>query len=401
MNTSFLGAMIWFTGVVEDVTDPQQLGRTKVRCYGYHTEDKSLLPTADLPWAAPVVPITSASMAGVGVSATGLQPGSWVVGFFKDGEAAQNPVTLGSIPSASFKSNKDTGFKDPTGVNPRRNGRDIPQLATRGYSSSQFYVRKKGLRQTEVPTAVSPGLAATTQTDDEERKTWNNYDPEKHVKPLYPMNHVTEYASGHCFEVDDRPKYSRISRMHKSGTYEEIIDDGSRTITVKGDEYEVTFGGKNILVKGNVNFTVEGDSRTLVKGNYHLEVDGDKTEYIRGSSHHLIAGNEVKEIKSARNVSIVGQDSLTVDGPTQHTLNSSLTQNISGATSITNVGTRSLKILGDENRFSKSGFTLVAGVGGAQTMKIGPSGLKIDSDGDITIIARNNITQKANAIYLN
>ena len=30
---------IWFVGVVEDRNDPSKLGRVKVRCLGFHTED--------------------------------------------------------------------------------------------------------------------------------------------------------------------------------------------------------------------------------------------------------------------------------------------------------------------------------------------------------------------------
>ena len=59
MNSSFLGAMIWFTGVVEDIQDPEQLGRVRVRCYGYHTENKVDLPTEALPWAYPLLPLNN------------------------------------------------------------------------------------------------------------------------------------------------------------------------------------------------------------------------------------------------------------------------------------------------------------------------------------------------------
>ena len=30
---------LWFTGVVEDRDDPDKLGRVRVRCVGYHTDD--------------------------------------------------------------------------------------------------------------------------------------------------------------------------------------------------------------------------------------------------------------------------------------------------------------------------------------------------------------------------
>jgi predicted chitinase len=91
----------WWFGVVEDRDDPLRLGRCRVRIIGYHTEDNETLPTEDLPWALPVMPANSAGTSGVGWSPTGAVEGSWVVGFFADGEGGQHPMffgTVGSIP---------------------------------------------------------------------------------------------------------------------------------------------------------------------------------------------------------------------------------------------------------------------------------------------------------------
>jgi len=91
----------WWFGVVEDRNDPLRLGRCRVRIIGYHTEDIEVLPTEDLPWAMPVMPANSAGTSGVGWSPTGAVEGSWVVGFFADGENGQHPMffgTVGAIP---------------------------------------------------------------------------------------------------------------------------------------------------------------------------------------------------------------------------------------------------------------------------------------------------------------
>lgn len=89
---------IWWVGVVEDRDDPEQLGRCRVRIFGYHTEDKTLLPTEDLPWAIPIQPVTSASISGIGTTPVGIVPGTWVAGWFLDGEDKQQPVIMGTIP---------------------------------------------------------------------------------------------------------------------------------------------------------------------------------------------------------------------------------------------------------------------------------------------------------------
>ncbi len=117
------GGFVWWQGVVEDRHDPLYLGRCKIRVLGWHSENKNDMPTVSLPWAYPVAPITSASQTGVGTSPLGPVEGTWVVGFYRDGEAGQEPVffgTLGGIPELDAKGvNNDgtavggQGFLDP------------------------------------------------------------------------------------------------------------------------------------------------------------------------------------------------------------------------------------------------------------------------------------------------
>ena len=117
----FMGkdGFVWWHGVVEDINDPLMIGRCRVRVFGFHTQDILTLPTKDLPWAYPMQPITSAAMSGIGTSPTGLLNGSHVMGFFRDGNDAQQPVMLGSfagIPQDPPKEN--TGFNDPEMIYP-------------------------------------------------------------------------------------------------------------------------------------------------------------------------------------------------------------------------------------------------------------------------------------------
>jgi hypothetical protein len=113
---NFMGknGFIWWQGVVEDRQDPLYLGRCRVRILGWDTDDKTKMPTEDLPWAFPIQPITSAAQTGVGISPTGPVEGTWVVGFYRDGEEAQERVffgTLGGIPQT--QGNFTKGFSDP------------------------------------------------------------------------------------------------------------------------------------------------------------------------------------------------------------------------------------------------------------------------------------------------
>ena len=89
-----LNGFVWFFGVVEDIMDPLKLGRVKVRCYEWHTANRGAIPTSSLPWAQVVMPANNASISGVGTSPNGLKQGSWVIGFFLDGEEGQRPMTV-------------------------------------------------------------------------------------------------------------------------------------------------------------------------------------------------------------------------------------------------------------------------------------------------------------------
>ena len=93
---NFLGhdGFIWWVGIVEDIQDPLNLGRCKVRCFGYHPEKSTdLVPTEDLPWATSIHPTNTSNLY------ASLKLGDWVFGFFLDALSAQEPAILGYFPT--------------------------------------------------------------------------------------------------------------------------------------------------------------------------------------------------------------------------------------------------------------------------------------------------------------
>jgi predicted chitinase len=88
--------MKFFTGIVENRIDPLNLGRCQVRVVGLHTHDKAQLPTADLPWAYPMQPVTSAAMNGIGHSPVGPVEGTSVIILFADVDY-QQPIMIGTL----------------------------------------------------------------------------------------------------------------------------------------------------------------------------------------------------------------------------------------------------------------------------------------------------------------
>ena len=249
--------MVWFQGVVEDRNDPLQLGRVRVRCVGYHTENKEDLPTEDLPWAHPVQPMTSAAMSGIGTTPLGPVEGTWVVGFFRDGADAQHPVifgTLGGLQTGTSLAPTD-GFQDPNKNYPLTEGpntdTDTNSLA-RGEGGVPLETRLNNLdvmlsADADIPLAFNPVR-----------------EPPPRYAAQYPFNHVKFTESGHVEEFDDTPGAERMHRYHRSGTFEEIGPDGERTLKVVNKNYTVVMGENDLHVVGPCNVQLDGATSVIL-----------------------------------------------------------------------------------------------------------------------------------------
>ena len=318
----------WFVGVVEDRNDPSALGRVRVRCLGYHTDDLTELPTTDLPWAHVMHPVTDPCMHGMGNTPSFLVEGSYVVGFFRDPEK-QQLVIMGSLPGVpEGPADPSKGFNDPRGEyskqiefkgNPTygpypvdgdeytmRSGHEAGESDTnrlaQGEASEthQSLINRRSQRQTNIPIATQPFLKAvsdeaiqeTRGTFDEPHPKGIEEDAQPYTSAAYPYNHVFESESGHIREIDDSPGAERLLTQHKSGTFEEIHPDGTKMVKVIGDNFEIIAGNSNVLISGNVNLTTVGTVRELIKGDYHLEVEGNYTQKIHKNLRTRVGAGE-------------------------------------------------------------------------------------------------------------
>ncbi len=256
---NFLGqdGFIWFVGVVEDRADPQYLGRVRVRCLGYHTENKLELPTADLPWAMPVLPITSSGISGIGQTPLGLVEGSWVFGFFRDSQYAQEPMILGSLPGRPSEEAGDTGFYDPNKIFPRHiDEPDTNRLAVNlkddDGNETNPHLALTLRRETRITGLATADFDATKAADNSDivasdTDTWNQ--PEIAYGSIYPNNHVYESESGHLLEFDDTADKQRIHLYHRTGSSVEYNPNGDRVNIVKGDDYMLMSGSNKVDIQ--------------------------------------------------------------------------------------------------------------------------------------------------------
>ena len=292
MDQFFNSNFMWFTGVVEDVNDPEMMNRVRVRVFGLHDEDLIKIPTEDLPWATVMMPTTSASVTGIG-GETGhfLLQGSWVVGFFRDSVTAQDPIIMGTISSKTVnRRTTDKGFHDPDDVYPIEDlvgEPDVNRLA-RGEDNLQETVKTKKEQ-------VEKGVKTPVGSWDE---------PETPFAAEYPKNHVTETQSGHIIEVDDTEGAERFHDYHKSGTFKEIHPDGTEVIRIVKERYTVIIENDNCYVKGDVNLTIDSNCNMYVKGDWNVDVDGNVNINVGQNWTEDIGGNWETGIGGQRNTDI-------------------------------------------------------------------------------------------------
>jgi hypothetical protein len=212
----------WFVGLVEDnTTDSKKLGGCKVRAFGVHDE----IATERLPDAIVMMPTTSGSFKGIGDTPS-LIAGSFVFGFFLDGEEKKYPMILGTIPYEP----------DDEITN------SIPFLA-RG-------------KQTVVNTKIGP-------------------EPESSYAAQYPYNRVINTRAGHIVEIDDTPDNERLHVRHSKGSYVEINKDGRIIIKSVDDSFEIVGKDKTVYIEGNANIQVKGNLESIVEGDTIITGEGD------------------------------------------------------------------------------------------------------------------------------
>tara|TARA_R110000824_G_scaffold392175_2_gene590408 strand:- start:4181 stop:5179 length:999 start_codon:yes stop_codon:yes gene_type:complete len=309
---------VWFQGVVEDRNDPLQLGRCRIRCLGFHTDDKTEIPTDCLPWAFPIQSINSASMNGIGHTPVGPVEGTWVVGFFRDGLDCQEPVFFGTIGGIEplEKPNTGKGFCDPSGFYPKD-----------GFTAEADTNRlARGITQDTIVETKILGATGSSYAIANTGETWG--EPMPPFGATYPFNHVYESESGHIQEFDDTEGAERIHTWHKSRTFEEIHPDGSKVIKVVGDDYEFTLGQKFIHISGNTNIVVgptgedgEGGNFTFyVKGDAELQVDGNVNQVIKKDVTQTVGGGITMgckgeiSITSEGNMNLKSKKDINIDG---------------------------------------------------------------------------------------
>lgn len=287
---NFLGlsGFIWWIGVVESRNDPLNLGRCQVRIFGWHTDDKNLIPTEDLAWAQLV-----------SFQQTPPIEGSFVMGFFMDGENAQVPMMMGIIPGIPEELlPTQKGFSDqrtdeelqnsprpPENVEYKSDGTGV--VVQEASSAKRYPVR---LGEPTISRIARGNLSGTVLERIKDNVIQDSEIPTAYAV-VYPFDQVVESHSGHITEIDDTPGAERLMRAHRTGTFEEMHPDGSRVLKVVKDNYTITMGDDSVLIQGKCTVVINGDASITVKGDTDLEYEGNLKTTVKGDMTTTVEGN--------------------------------------------------------------------------------------------------------------
>jgi predicted chitinase len=191
------------------------------------------------------------------------------------------------------------GFKDPNSKFPRYVKEQDTNRLARGENISKTVVARKDSNRTVGINTVG--------------KTWS--EQPSPYSAQYPFNKVFESESGHVIEVDDTSGGERIHVYHRSGSYFEIDNTGSRTTRIVGSDYEIIDKNGYIYIKGQCNVTIGGDCNLTVGGNLTGEIAGDAN--LRIAQDLNVVAQEIK-LEAVDSVSIKAGGNIALDGSQVH-----------------------------------------------------------------------------------
>lgn len=281
--------------IVEDIKDPEKLGRVKCRIIHYDGTKKDI-PTEKLPWVtmlAPQMGPGAQGVAGAGLSPVGIRPGA-TVQLLVDDVNPEYRVSVGSIPY-----NADTDSASARRVTAASlSGAATPTPGTAGPHTAPFD------RPTKATKEVLP------------------VDPQYiRIPGEYTETFSTKTDSGMFFILHDKKGQAFYSMVHPSGTFFEMQSDGSLLTQTRGDRKEAVDGQYTLGAEKSLAIFTNKDAQLRVK---------DGTLFIQ-------AKNIVIDVEQ-NFVEQIGQKKTSVAGSTQTIIGSPIHLNPDGGPGISFAG---------------------------------------------------------------
>lgn len=363
-----LNNFVWWFGVVENRLDPLNLGRCKVRAFGWHTDSKIDISVDDLPWAHPVVPY----------GGNAVQPpveGTMVFGFFADGKEGKYPIIMGTVPGIPEEQlGPNNGFADPytdaekgQGTNPvfpRRVGESKVNINAAGPTVTDNFATRYPDRLNEPtvsrlarPTRIesettgkalgvrSGSISGTTIDFQRKNRITNITSAKFETKTYEEKDKVKDSKTGKETEVSKNPKsfkkrriqavwnepfpsynakypFNHVQETESGHAFEmddtpdfERVQISHRTGSTlefmpSGSIKEKSFKDKYNIIMGNERTYINGAKDQTVQSDMFLKINGELV--IQCNGLRLESGGDINI--SGYNVKITAQKNLDMHG---------------------------------------------------------------------------------------
>lgn len=343
MSPTGFDNLLFFMGIVEDVSDETNSGRVKVRAFGIHPPVDAPdggVPTEELPWA---IPLNGSYRGSVQIP----RKADWVFGFFADGRDAQHPFLIGSLEGINMAAMNNSGAPNENGV------LAASTAAYRTYGEPPLHHFVTGENLEETPELVKAtirkaGIRMGRITDKDgtmrDGMGWDEHAPvtarENFRSVVLPARFGDSFVG-----ISDHEEEESIVISHSSGSHIQIDPSGHIKIRSSGNlqiisednNYEYSGGTKNethesgwnVLVQdGSAVMEFNGDLHQVVHGDYNLNVAGRMACTV-GLGYELSAGRLALEsvtehinIRSKEKLKMYSRDITSIESDTQMYLES-------------------------------------------------------------------------------
>jgi hypothetical protein len=324
------GNFVWWLGRVVDRSDPESLGRVRVRCLGWHSDDNALVPYDTLPWAHVIYAPSSTP------AITPPRIGDWVMGYFADGNEAQQPYVLGVLPTkgvGGFAEDLADDGPEPLASRPNEGIETTPEEGGTVKTPTPAVPRTAAGTPAAATGGGTPGGANATATQatglpDGAGGTFD--EPGISDAAVYPYNQATVTESGHSLELDDSPGAERVALRHATGSGVEVQPDGTKIdksvqdnyLMISGASFESVGAGKTVAIAQGLNLQTSGGAGIIAKvdggggiditvtgGNVKINVTGDVELTNTGKTSVNTTGDIA--VTTAANMSLTAAANLT------------------------------------------------------------------------------------------
>jgi hypothetical protein len=271
-----------YTGIVEDVKDPEQLNRVKLRIASLHGSTGQT-PADTLPWTKTLSPATGAG------------------GPNQGGGGGQGGLSVAKGAAVVVLVNNDN-YDDMTilGVLPVNNtGENIIGASAGGQSSMALGGLDGG----------STGGKHEPATDMAKLILKDAPASFPEIKGKYPQTHINVSESGMRNILHDVGGETYQAVVHPTGTFTEMQADGNYVTYTAQNRKEAVDGSYTLGSEGNLVIATNGNLQLKAKGNILIEAEGGLSEFIAESKSSTVGQSYSMSAKAQ--VSIIGGSGAT------------------------------------------------------------------------------------------